>query len=119
MGYTQEEYEEYCKKFARPPELNNMYGKQHTDESKRKDGDKTIERFKDEDFRKRHSDAVKKAMVNVDREKLAFKNRKKNKLIKCILCGTEEYVYCSKQKYCSNCRQKYSSYKLGELCKNH
>lgn len=115
LGYTEEEYKEYCSKFRKPPEENVMYGKHHKESSKIKNGEKTKERFQDENFRIKHSEAVKKAMQNVDKEKLAYENRSKNVLLKCVLCGKEEHVYTSQQMYCSECKSKYSRWKLGEL----
>jgi group I intron endonuclease len=117
IGYSEEEYKNYCNKFRRPPEENVMYGKHHTEETKIKNGNKTKQRFQDETFRKKHSEAVKNAMKKVNKEKLAYNNRSKNVNLKCVLCGKEEMVYSSQQKFCSNCKEKYPPWKLGELYK--
>lgn len=117
LGYSEEEYAEYCKKFSRPPEENVMYGRKHSLVSKQKNGQKTIERFKDKSFREKHSNAVKNAMKKVPKDKLAFENRSKNKLIKCVLCDTEEYVYTSQQKFCSKCKNTYTKWQLEKLYK--
>lgn len=117
LGYTEEEYIEYCKKFSAPGEKNPMYGKKHTKESKEKNGSKTKERFEDKSFKEKHSNAVKEAMKNVDKSKLSFENRKKNKLIRCAICGKEEYVYTSQQKSCSECKEKYTKWELSCMIK--
>lgn len=117
-GYTEEQYQEYCKKFSKPKELNGMYGKKHSEKSKRQDGDKTIERFKDAEFRKKHSDAVRAAMKSVDKSKLAFHSRKRNVLMTCKVCGNDEYVYTSQQTACSECKKKYTRWQLSCMIKN-
>lgn len=96
---------------------NPMYGKHQTETSKQKNGEKTKERFQNENFRKKHSEAVKKAMENVPYEKLAFKNRTKKKKIKCCLCGKEEIVYTSQAIYCDECRAKYTPWQRSKMRK--
>jgi len=118
LGYSEKEYEAYCKQFSKPSEENAMYGKHHSDKSKKQDGEKTKLRFQDKTFKEKHSKAVKEAMKHVDKEKLAYENRSKNTLIKCEICGKEEYVYTSQQKYCSECKKKYSRWKLSQIVKN-
>jgi group I intron endonuclease len=118
IGYTEEEYKKYCDKFKKPPEQNVMYGKCHTESSKIKNGKKTKERFQDESFCIKHSEAVKKAMQFVDRKKLAYENRTKKVLLKCVLCENEEYVYTPQQKFCSVCKNKYTKWQLEKLYKN-
>lgn len=98
-------------------ERNPMYGKKQSEESKRKNGLKTKERFNDPDFRQKHSDAVKASMKNVPKEKLAYKNRKKNKEITCCLCGRKETVYSSQTVYWSKCKKKYSKWRLTKMRK--
>lgn len=118
LGYTEEQYQEYCKKFSRPKELNGMYGRTHSEKSKKQDGEKTSKRFQDEAFRTKHSEAVKEAMKKVDKSKLAFSSRKRNVLMTCKLCGKEEYVYTSQQTACSECKKKYTRWQLSCMIKN-
>lgn len=98
-------------------ERNPMFGKHQSETSKQKNGEKTTERFQNEEFRKKHSEAVKRAMQNVPHEKLAFKNRSKNKTIVCCLCGKEEKVYTSQAVYCNACREKYTPWQRTQMRK--
>ena len=119
LGYTEEQYIAYCKKFSKPGELNQMFGKKQSESSKKKNGDKTRDRFlNDEEFKAKHSQAVKEAMKQVDKNKLAYANRSKNVLLKCVICGKEELVYTSQQKACSDCKRKYTKWELGKLYKS-
>lgn len=97
---------------------NPMYGHKQTDSSKRKNGDKTIERFKNSEFRNKHSNAVKEAMKNVPKEVLKFENRKKNKIITCCICGKSEIVYSSRSVYCNDCRNKYTPWQREKIRKS-
>ena len=118
LGYSEKEYKEYCRKFSATGSLNGMYGRKHSNVSKRKNGEKTKSRFANNpEYKKRHSDAVKAAMTLVDKDKLKYNNRSKNKLLTCVLCGNIENVYTSQQRFCSICKSKYSRWQLGELKK--
>lgn len=120
LGYSSEEYDAYRMRFSHPGELNGMYGRKQSDESKSKNGSKTKERFAcDAEFRDRHAAAVKKAMESVDMAKLAYKNRSLNVHLVCSICGKEEMVYTSQQKYCSDCKKRYSPWELRCLDKSH
>lgn len=116
LGYTQEQFEQYCKNVTRVGSSNGMFGKTHSDEAKRKDGEKTTYRFAhDEEFKERHRQATIRGMQKVDKEKLKFSNRARNTSITCRLCGKEEMVYTSQQLYCSDCKSKYTKWQLSQM----
>lgn len=95
---------------------NPMYGRIQSESSKRKNGEKTKERFEnDNEFKQRHSNAVKQSMQKVDKEKLAYKNRSKNQKLTCILCNQEYAAYTSQSLYCDSCRSKYTKWQLSVL----
>ena len=57
-------------------ELNGMWGKIHSDESKRKIGEKTKKRFKNPEFRKKHSNSLKKIMTPQRRKEMSIAQKK-------------------------------------------
>lgn len=98
---------------------NPMYNKHQSEHSKKLNGEKTKDRFKNnKEFKKLHSKKVKEAMQKVDKEKLKFSNRRKNKKITCCICGKEEIVYTSQSIYCDECRNSYTKWELQKLSKN-
>ncbi|MBM7555961.1 NUMOD3 domain-containing DNA-binding protein [Halanaerobacter jeridensis] len=81
-------------------ELNPLFGKKHTQKTKKLIGQKSKERFKDKKFREKHSNAVKKAMKKVDTSKLGNKKSRISK--RCKICGDEFLVIeTSNRKFCS------------------
>jgi ribonucleoside-diphosphate reductase alpha chain len=95
-------FEEYKKRnsfYNTSGENNPRYGVKLSDETKHKIGIKTIERFTNEEFRLKHSEAVKKSMV-VAKDKL-IGDRIEREEVKCEFCnGTitrkinSERVFC-------------------------
>jgi hypothetical protein len=82
-------------------EMNPMFNHKHKEISKKINGQKTSLRFKDENFRLKHSEAVKKAMQKVDKSKLIGNKRKDREQRICLYCGKVfNVIYTSKQKYC-------------------
>lgn len=108
LGMSQEDYEEYCKKCSRIGEDNGMFGKQHSSESKLKIGEKTKERFMDEEFKKDFSNKVKNAMSKLEGTPRV-----------CKCCGKTFYHYMKKAKYCKECKEKYTERELYKISKQN
>jgi hypothetical protein len=98
---------------------NPMYGRKQSKESKYKNGQKTKERFqKDLNFKSKHKLAVIDAMKKVDKNKISYNNRRKNKNLICTICNKEYIAYTSQSLYCDDCRNKYTKWQLYVLRKN-
>ncbi len=81
-------------------ELNPLFGKKHTEKSKKLIGQKSKERFKNKKFRKKHSKAVKRAMEKIDTSKLG--HRKTRTLMKCKICKNKfKVIKDSSKQFCS------------------
>ena len=98
-------------------ELNPMYGVKHREDSLRKNGNKTIDRFKDEEFREKHKLATMEAMKYVDKSKLGHPKQRVTKI--CKNCGCEFVVIStSKKQYCgTQCMQKAMTIRASEKSK--
>ena len=87
--------------------IKNHIGAKRSDETKRRIGLTTVEHFKDEAFRTKHSNAVKQAMENNDNFNKGIENRARLKLqdcqsktdLECYLVGNSVYV----KKTCEGC----------------
>jgi group I intron endonuclease len=119
LGYTDEQYEEYCKKFSAPKESNPMWGKKHTPESNAKNKASVMKKWKDPEFIERHRLATVEAMKKVPREVFKYENRAKNNTIICSVCGNTEQVTTPQQKYCCDCKSKHSKWKLSVLSRKN
>lgn len=120
LGYTDEEYDEYCKKISSPKEKNPMWGKKHTAESNAKNKASVMRRWEtDDEFREKHRQATIEAMKKVPREVFKYETRAKNNTIICSICGNLEQVTTPQQKYCSECKSKYTRWQLSVLSRKN
>jgi ribonucleotide reductase alpha subunit len=84
---------------------NPHYGKKHSKEAKKLIGLKTIERFKDETYKKNHSTKLKNSWTDERREEYSKMKTKKKVKWNCPVCKKEVFLLPSiakSKKYCSH-----------------
>lgn len=94
---------------------NPHYGFTHSKESKKLIGNKTKERFKNIDFRKKHSKAVSESMTVERRLKISKITKKRFESIKArnnLSKKLRKYNRVLKIKICKNCNKKFEVYDL-------
>lgn len=96
-------------------DLNGMFGKKHSEQSKREIGNKTLDRFKDDEYRAFVSHSMKEAWKNPELKSRQSNNKKRNwkegkydslraEIVtrNCLNCGESFSVKSfSRKKYCS------------------
>lgn len=94
-------------------EKNPHYGFKHSKETKKKIGEKSIERCKDKEFLKRFKKAIKKSMTEERRKKLSISAIKRFENIderQKISLANSKYKKMLVEKRCKNCNNKFRIY---------
>ena len=112
-------------------EMNPMFGRKHNENTKKLIGEKTVERYKDEEFMKKFKESTKKTDEQKKNSSISAKKREQKKrdlkllndpLEKriCVICGGEFTVNKSSEKVTckNNCTFKHR-YKLGLIKLNN